>query len=253
MAKQLMIYEEVVPVSAQRHGDLSVESGIPYEFARDVRALPLVAEEIPHAAREYTVVFAATGASAEVTPFVILGVQEKENLYVSKDGDWTAKYIPAFVRRYPFVFASSDDATKFTLCIDETWQGCNKEGRGERLFDDEGNRTPFLDRLLKFNEGYQRSAQKTSWYCNKLQELDLLDAKQAQLTLGDGKEINLTGFMVVNREKLNSLPAESLSELAKNGALELTYAHLLSINNLGLMVGRVAERMSADPETPTPA
>lgn len=247
MAKQLMIYEQVVPVSSQVHGDLSVESGIPYNFARGVRAVPLVAAEIPHAAREYTVVFAATDKEGGVTPFVILGVKDEQNLYVSEEGDWTAKYIPAFVRRYPFVFAAIEDGKKFTLCIDESWEGCNREGRGERLFDSEGNRTQFLDRLVKFNEEFQRNAQMTSLYCNKLKELELLDAKEARLNIGGegGEEVKLTGFLVVNREKLNSLPAETLAELAKNGALELTYAHLLSMNNLGIMAGRMTENGAA--------
>ena len=198
---------------------------------------------------EYTVVFAATDKAGNVTPFVILGVKENQNLYVSAEGDWTAKYIPAFVRRYPFVFASIEDGKKFTLCIDESWEGCNCEGRGERLFDDQGNRTPFLDRLVKFNEEFQRNAQTTSLYCNKLKELELLDAKEARLNiaLSGGEEVKLTGFMVVNREKLNALPPESLSELAKNDALELTYAHLLSMNNLGIMAGRMAENASTQP------
>jgi len=246
MAKQLMIYDQVVPISAQRHLDMSVETGIPYDFAREIRAVPLVAEEIPAAAREYTVVFATSSAAGDVTPFAILGVKENENLYVSKDGEWTAKYIPAFVRRYPFVFASTDDPTKFTLCIDESWQGCNREGRGERLFDEKGEKSPFLDRLLTFNQEYQKSSMRTNVYCKKLKELELLDAKEARLTLAAGEELKLTGFMVVNREKMNSLPPDSLSEMAKNGMLELTYAHLLSMGNLGLVAGRIAERNAAE-------
>lgn len=248
MAKQLMIYDQVVPVSAQRHADLSVETGVPYHFAREVRAVPLVAEELPAAAREYTVVFANSSPEGDVTPFAILGVKENENLYVSPEGEWTAKYIPAFVRRYPFVFASTDDPTKFTLCIDESWQGCNREGRGERLFDN-GEKSAFLERLLKFNQEYQQSFMRTNVYCKQLKELDLLDAKEARLTLDGGEELKLSGFMVVNREKLVSLPPEKLSEIAKTGMLELTYAHLLSVGNLGLVAGRIAERKAAAANT----
>lgn len=249
MAKQLMIYEQVVPVSSQQHRELSVEAGVPYEFARELRAVPLVAQEIPFCSLEYTVVFAPSGKDGEVIPFVVLGVQENENLYVSKEGDWTAKYIPAFIRRYPFVFAANEDRTKFTLCIDETWQGCNKEGRGEKLFDDEGNKTPFIDRLLKFNEEYQKNSMLTEVFCKKLQELDLLDTREASITLQGGEQVKLSGFMVVNREKLTKLPPEALSEMAKNGALELTYAHLLSMNNLGMVASRIAERRSVGEET----
>jgi hypothetical protein len=241
MATQLMFYERVTPVSSQRHGNWCVEGGDHYEFARHVNSIPLVAVEIPHAAREYTIVFA--GAGDTVVPVVILGIKkDQENLYITEEGGWTANYIPAFVRRYPFVFSETADATKFTLCVDESWDGCNQEGRGQRLFDEQGERTPFLERLLSFNSDYQRNAQRTKDYCNKLKELDLLDPKEATFTLANGEKAKLRGFMAVSREKLNALPAETLSELAKTGELELIYAHLLSMNNLSLMLEKVAKR-----------
>ena len=239
MATQLMFYERVTPISSQQHRNWCVEGGDHYEFARHVNSIPLVAVEIPHAAREYTIVFAAAGES--VVPFVILGIKDQENLYITDAGGWSADYIPAFVRRYPFVFSETADG-KFTLCVDESWDGCNQEGRGQRLFDEQGERTPFLDKLLSFHSDYQRNAQMTKNYCDKLKELDLLDAKEANFTLANGEKAKLRGFMAVSREKLHALPAETLSELAKTGALEVTYAHLLSMNNLSLVANRVAKR-----------
>lgn len=240
MATQLMFYERVTPVSSQQHRDWCVEGGDHYEFARHVNSIPLVAVEIPHAAREYTIVFAAAGVA--VVPLAILGIKDQENLDITEEGGWTADYIPAFVRRYPFVFSETADGTKFTLCIDESWEGCNQEGRGQRLFDEQGERTPFLDKLLSFHSDYQRNAQLTKDYCNKLKELDLLDPKEANFTLASGETVKLRGFTAVSREKLHALPAETLSELAKTGALEVTYAHLLSMNNLSLVADRVAKR-----------
>jgi hypothetical protein len=38
-------------------------------------------------------------------PVVLLGMRDKENLYVNESNQWEAKYIPAFIRRYPFVFS----------------------------------------------------------------------------------------------------------------------------------------------------
>ena len=46
MAKQLLIYETAVPVSAARHGKHSVESGGTYAFSAGVNAVPLMAVEI---------------------------------------------------------------------------------------------------------------------------------------------------------------------------------------------------------------
>jgi hypothetical protein len=74
-----------------------------------------MAAEFASAALEYAVVFGGTGDA--VMPITVLGVRTNGNLYVTKEGGWQAKYIPAFVRRYPFVFFSRDDGKTFTLCI----------------------------------------------------------------------------------------------------------------------------------------
>lgn len=58
-----------------------------------------MAVEFPNAAEEYSIVFAGEGDN--LLPVVLMGVREDENLYVDSDGGWSAKYIPAFVRRYP--------------------------------------------------------------------------------------------------------------------------------------------------------
>ena len=41
-----------------------------------------------------------------------------EVLFVNEAGKWLGKYVPAFLRRYPFVFSSNDEGKNFTLCID---------------------------------------------------------------------------------------------------------------------------------------
>jgi SapC len=113
---QLMIYETAVPVSHARHGNWSLEVGTNYAFCRNIKSVPVMAAEFASAALEYAVVFGGTGDA--VMPVTVLGVRTNENLYVTKDGGWHANYIPAFVRRYPFVFASGDESKTFTLCID---------------------------------------------------------------------------------------------------------------------------------------
>ena len=117
MATQLMIYESAVPVSHNRHGKWSIDAGADFGFSRSVNSVPLTAVEFPSAASEYVIIFAGTGEV--VTPAVLLGVRDQENLYLSEDGAWKARYVPAFLRRYPFVFSSTDEGKNFTLCIDE--------------------------------------------------------------------------------------------------------------------------------------
>jgi len=236
LAKQLLIYEQVEPVTSKRHKDLSVKLGENYEFARTTNSIPLIAAEFPHAAVEYPIVF--TGTAESVIPVVILGLREEENLYINDQGEWSAKYVPAFIRRYPFVFSSSDDGKTFTLCIDEGFSGCNQEGRGERLFDADGQQMQYLKNVLEFLKEYQAHYQRTEAFCMKLKELELLEPMSAQFTTPKGEKVNLTGFMAIDREKLKQLTGDQFKELANTDELELVYVHIQSMRNFNLMLER---------------
>lgn len=239
MAKQLMIYERAVPISSERHRDWSVKMGQSYSFARGVNSVPLLAAEMLAAAQHYTIVFA--GDEKTVFPSVILGMRENENGHVDAAGTWTGAYVPAFLRRYPFVFARSDDGKTFTLCIDEEFEGFNKDGRGERMFDAEGNRTQFLENMLTFTREYQALFERTQVFCERLLKHALLQPAQAQFTLPGGQTASLAGFFTIDRAKLKDLAPEVLSEMARTDELELCYVHLQSLNNLTPMARRIAE------------
>jgi hypothetical protein len=227
MATQLLIYETAVPVSAARHRDASVEAGGDYAFARNVNSVPLMAVEFPNAAPEYAIVFAG---GEEVMPAVILGVRGNENLYL-QHGKWSAKYIPAFVRRYPFVFSTADDGKTFMLCVDEAFAGFNRDARGQRLFGEDGKPTPYVENVLKFLQEYQAQFNRTRAFCRKVKELGLLEPMQAQIATGSGERLSLGGFWAVNRAKLKALSGEKLAELAKTDELELLYIHVQSMRN----------------------
>lgn len=248
MSKQLLIYERAVPVTTQRHGDVSVRTGRDYGFARHVNSVPLMAAEFQHAAAEYAVVFAGQGD--EIVPVVLLGVRDSENLFIDEAGGWTGTYIPAFIRRYPFVFSRAEDGATFTLCIDEGYGGVNREGRGERLFDNDGERTQYLQSVLGFLQAYQVQFQRTQALTKRLSELGLLESMQARLTLRDGRVLSLGGFQVVSRDRLRALSGEQLAELARNDDLELVYLHLHSMRHLSATAARIgaAAESGAAPE-----
>jgi hypothetical protein len=246
---QLLIYETAVPVSSGRHGKCSVEAGKDYGFSKKVNSVPLTAVEFPEAAGEYAIVFAPSGDN--VVPVVVLGARQNENLYVGADNAWSASYIPAFVRRYPFVFSSSDDNQTFTLCVDEAYPGLNYLGKGRALFDEEGKATPYVDNVLKFLQEYRAQFLRTQAFCRKLKELDVLAPMHAQFTLTTGEKMSLNGFSVVDRAKLKAVPAEKLAELAQTDELELIYLHLQSMRNFTAVKDKlVADAAAAQAATP---
>lgn len=236
MTTQQLFYRSAVPVSAQRHRDWSVKTGESYAFAAGVNSVPVTAIEFAQAAAEHPVVFAGTEQS--VFPAVILGLKENQNLWVAADGAWKGKYVPAFVRRYPFVFSQDAEGKVFTLHLDETFEGCNQSGRGERLFDAEGAQTQYLRTVLGFLQEYQARFRRTQAYCARLLELKLLQPMQAQFTLSGGEQRSLSGFMVVDRAKLKALPADVLAEMVTKDELECTFLHLASLRHFQDMLGR---------------
>jgi hypothetical protein len=242
MPTQLLFYKQAIPVSKELHGSLSIDTKQDYSFASQVNSVPLTATEFPNAARDYVIVFAGQETPM---PAAILGVQQDQNIFISDDGRWEGRYIPAFVRRYPFVFSTNEDKSTFTLCIDKEFQGLNEDDRGEKLFDEEGEKTSYLDKMLNFLSEYQVQFQRTQTFCEKLKELDLLESMQAHISLPGGSQQSLTGFQVINRDRLKALDGDKLAELAKTDELELAYLHLQSLNNFSVMVER-AEKGSIE-------
>lgn len=230
MANKVLFYEEAKPVTKERHRNWFVETGHDYSFARNTNSVPLMAVEFPSAGREHAVDFAGADQGATI-PVAILAIEDKQNLYVTGDGGWKASYIPAFVRQYPFIFATDGEGKTFTLCIDEGLAGCNQEGHGRPLFDDDRERTDYLQGVLKFLQEYQVQHQR-------------IEPMQANVALKSGEKHSLSGFQVVSRDKLNALSADVIHELYKNGGLELVYSHLQSLANFGAMIDRLAGHRS---------
>jgi hypothetical protein len=244
MSKQLLIYETAVPVSAARHGGLCLAPAPDYSFSAGVNAVPLMAAEFLPAAQEYAIVF--TQAGEEVVPAVVLGVRGNQNLYLAADRTWQARYIPAFIRRYPFVFSSSSDGKTLTLCIDESHAGLNREGRGERLFGDDGQPTAYVERVLKFLQEYQAHFERTRAFCSRVKALGLLEPMQAQVTTPRGDKLSLNGFLGVGREKLRALDGEHLAQLARTDELELLYLQLHSMRNFNEVKDRLIGTLKED-------
>lgn len=237
---QLLFYDNAVPVSADRHKKISVKTGANYKFAEKVNSVPLTAIEFGQASIEYPIVF--TGNDKAVMPCAILGATATRNLFVQEDGTWGGKYVPAFVRRYPFVFAQDQSGKNLILHIDESFEGVNKNDRGERLFDADGNQTQYLKNILAFLQDYQQRFHRTQIFCKRLIDLDLLRPMEAQFSLPSGQRQSLSGFQTVDREKLKAIGNEDLGKMMRTDELECIFLHLASLRHFG----SIAERFSLD-------
>ena len=237
--KQMLIYDGVTPLAKDKHLNYSIKPIPGYDFARGTNSVPVMAGEFALVAMYYAIVFGQ--ANDGVIPAAVLCVRDNENIFVNPDGSWAAAYIPAFIRRYPFVFGTDDKNTTFTLMVDVSCTAFNNAGEGERLFDGiTGEQTPFLTGVLDFLSEYQGQSVITQTFCKTLSDFGLLEPAEAHLPLPNDPERRLNGFLMVSRDKLRALPAKKLAELNASGALELIYLHLFSLMNLNRLQQRIA-------------
>lgn len=206
-----------------------------YKHTKDTNSVYVAAIEFPKASREYPIVF-GKGADGAIFPVVLLGLKNNQNLYLGKKGEWLADYIPAYVRRYPFILAANAaNGNNFAVCIDESYPGFNKSKKGQRLFNDKGEETELLKQSVEFLKDYQNHIQLTNLFCNNLDKLELLEPMQANIEKAGKKQV-LGGFLCVNRNRLKSLDTTRLSELMKSDQLELIFAHLSSLSNMDRLI-----------------
>ena len=239
MATQLLFYYEVAPVTAERHSKWHMRKLTDFSFARNVNSVPLMAAEFLSALTDYPIVFA--GDEESVLPVLLLGMRNSENAYIDSEGNWKGRYIPAFVRRYPFVLALSDDGEKYYLCIDESFPGFNQSEEGPALIGEDGTPSEYSDDVLKFLGQYQAEFERTKAICKKLKDLNLLEAKQVEATSPTGEKMTVDGFFAVDPARLATLSSEAIVDLVRSGTYELICFHLASLRNFDLLRDRSLE------------
>lgn len=234
---QMMFYERVVALNDQTHAQLRVRPADSFAYAARINSVPILAGEFFESAREYPIVF-ARGESGLV-PAVLLGLRESENLYVDRAGKWDARYVPAFVRRYPFVPGKGAEG-ELLVCIDEA-SPCFDGKEGEPLFA-EGKPSSHLEHAMKFLAEFHQAAAVTELLGRRLEALGLLRQADSLAQLNDGTQFRLNGLNIVDEAKLRGLDREVVQELFANGSLAAIYAHIMSLGNLGVLIDRLSKR-----------
>lgn len=234
-----LFYKKVVPLNKEVHSELYIESIEGYQHTKETNSVYIAAIEFLQISKEYPIVFAKS-ENDTVFPVALLGLQKDQNLFVDDSGQWTANYIPAYVRRYPFILATPDDKEPtFTVCIDESYPGFNTAKEGKPLFNEKGEQLDIMKQAIEFLQDYQSHVQLTTLFCENLSKLELLEPMQANIERAGGNKSSLGGFMGVNREKLKALKPAQLAELVKTDQMELICAHLSSLSNMNTLMNRL--------------
>jgi hypothetical protein len=236
-----LFYQDPVVLNKVIHADWCVEEKGGFSYAKQAHAIRLNLEEFSLAAAHYPILFAHEANSWFAV--ALTGVRTNQNLFVSEEGTWARQaYIPAYVRRYPFIPAQTE-TNALLVCLDQAYPGVNQNGRGQALFHDQ-EMTDYAKHVAAFLENYESQSKLTSNYIEELNKLALFKQVDANLTLPgqSGTKLTIQGFFVVDREKLNNLTDEVLAHLVRKAMIDQIVIHLQSLQAFHGLMARAADK-----------
>jgi hypothetical protein len=240
--KNPLFYKKIVPLDNVKHRELRMaRKGNVFPFARGANLVPAVIDEFGAAMAHLPIAF-LPGAKQPAAVFV-LGLEPGNNLFLEGDDSWAGRYVPAYLRRYPFIVGDVKGGEAL-LCIDEADEGVSRKD-GERLFTDGGEAGPAVTQARDLCANYKRSADRTDEFCATLQTLGLFSSVTLNAqTPGRGNMV-VHGLFTIDEAAVDRLGADDVKLLHEKRFLKPIFQHLASMGAITKLADRNAERLKA--------
>lgn len=185
--------------------------------------------------------------AGETSPVALFGFEQNENLFLDESG-WQASYIPAMIRRQPFMigFQKSKDASDTdplrVLSLDMEHPRISSS-EGQALFQPLGGRTPYLEEMATLLESIYAGDAHGKQFVKALEEHGLLEQVTIDIQLADGSRNQLLGFYALNEDKVRKLPGLTLEDFSLRGFLLPLFMVLASTPNVRKLIDLKSRRM----------
>jgi hypothetical protein len=248
-----LFYNAIEPLNVTQHGRMKVRTVTSMGQIGTTHAIPLTVDEFMLVQRHYPIVFSI---GENPIPMALMGLNEGVNVFLSPDGEATEPnlYIPAYIRRYPFLLARlRPDSDELSLCYDPTSGAVGESDDGQPLFDGD-QPSEATKAILQFCEQFEAAGQRTTAFMEDLLKSNLLmEGEVAIQPEGYEQPFIYRGFRMVDEEKLRELRGDELRKMNQNGMLPVIYAHLFSLTQMREVFGRQMQQGKAPVQVPQPA
>ncbi|MGI8943009.1 MAG: SapC family protein [Qipengyuania sp.] len=238
-----LFYNDLMPLNSQDHAKWKTKPLENAEFLKNQHAIPITVDEFVQAQRSFPIVFSS---GDNPLPLALMGMNEGVNTFVDDEGKINeAVYLPAYVRRYPFMLAKlKPDTDDLSLCFDPTAGILGDFKDGEALFTEEGKASDATKRILDFCEHFEQAGHRTKAFIEELKKNELLMDGEIAITSQDNPDQPFTyrGFQMVNQEKLAEISAKQIHAWHKNGLLMLVHAHIFSLDQMRNIFARQSQQ-----------
>jgi len=227
-----LLYNALDALNSGQHGKMKLKAGYNLPQVGRTHAIPVTVEEFTIVQRHYPIIFSA---GDNPVPLALLALNEGINTFFDEDGKpiETNVYVPAYLRRYPFLLAKlRPDSDELSLCFDPTAGAIAEDAEGQALFD--GDQPSDVTRsILAFCEQFETAGQRTQAFMDDLLKSGLLmDGEVAIQPEGVDQPFLYRGFRMVDEEKLRELRGDELRKMNQSGMLAAIYAHLFSLSQI---------------------
>jgi hypothetical protein len=222
---------KLAAVSKSDFGALRWVAPKTYARAAGDAVAALVVQEVPNAALAMPVAFIQQ--EDEFSLAFVQGLQPGQNLCISADGRWSAAYIPAAYRAYPFAVAKTESGEQ-VLCFDMD-SNLVSQTDGEPFYGSDGALSAGVKKIAEFLAQVVQNRMLTKSICSMLQAHNLIQPWQITLKNESGEQ-NVGGLYRIDEQALRDLPADALKTLSDGGALSVAYLQLVSMHHLPKLV-----------------
>jgi hypothetical protein len=241
---QVLFYKKPEPLSLEQHRNLGVKQiAAPFSFLKTAHAVPITVSEFGVVATCYPIIF----VGEDKTPVAVMGVRQNENEFVDANGQPDPdSYIPAFVRRYPFVFASDPKNDKLLLCVDV--EAAMVSSQPDVAFFDGDKPSKFTEDAIEFCKEFERQRRATVEFIEMIDKAGLFEQKSVSFTPRDaqgnpGAPQKIADYYAISEEGLNALADGQFNDIRNTGALAAVYAHMVSLLNWQRVIQRTMRRI----------
>ncbi|AMM85777.1 SapC family protein [Martelella sp. AD-3] len=235
-----LFYKKPQVLRFEEHKGLGLVARDDYAFSAEATAIPLSVSEFMPAVRQYPIVFIE--AAGQPAPVAIVGLRQGQNLMLEKDGSWAPHaYVPAYIRRYPFILVQSPDEDTRYLAYDsesDRVKPLAENPEAAPIFNDDGTASKTVAPMLELCEAYHQHRAQDAAFLKAIAEADILLARHVDMEFPDKSRYRLDGFSVIDHERYRNLPARTLKQWTEKGWTDAIALHLASAQNWGLMMER---------------
>jgi len=225
--------DHIIPINSETHRNKKLKPVTSFAFAAEQHAVSIAVHEFSRCSPIFSIVFLRDTEGTDIKPVALFGLERGQNLFVIQ-GQWGATYIPAILRRYPFVSVLDGDGQRLGICVDES-SGLLSDTEGTPLFLKDGQPSEALEKTKRFLGELSTMETFSNQFCQYLESLGLFRVLNISYEV-KGEKKSLGGCHVVDEKKLQELDDNAFLDLRKKQFLGPIYSHLSSLGQIEKLI-----------------